>query len=70
VIAAGEDVHIEVDVYCGALTGLSVAEVEFDTEEAADAFEPPAWFGCEVTDDVRFKNQRLASEGAPTDAGE
>jgi CYTH domain-containing protein len=49
---------------------LSVAEVEFDTEEAADTFEPPAWFGREVTDDARFKNQRLASEGAPTDAGE
>ena len=57
-------------MYSGALTGLSVAEVEFATEDAADAFEPPAWFGREVTDDPRFKNQRLASEGAPADAGE
>jgi adenylate cyclase len=65
VIAAGEGLNIEVDIYSGALTGLSVAEVEFGTEEAADAFEPPAWFGREVTDDARFKNQRLASEGAP-----
>ena len=70
VIDAGEGLDIEVDVYSGALTGLMVAEVEFDTEEAADAFEPPAWFGREVTDDARFKNQRLASEGAPADAGE
>jgi adenylate cyclase len=70
VITAGEGVNIEVDVYSGALTGLSVAEVEFGTDEAADAFEPPAWFGREVTDDARFKNQRLASEGAPIDAGE
>ena len=62
--------NIEVDIYSGALTGLSVAEVEFATEDAADAFEPPAWFGREVTDDPRFKNQRLASEGAPADAGE
>jgi CYTH domain-containing protein len=69
VIGAGEGLNIEVDVYSGALTGLSVAEVEFDTEEAADAFEPPAWFGREVTDDARFKNQRLASMGAPADAG-
>jgi CYTH domain-containing protein len=68
VMAAGDGLDIEVDVYSGALTGLSVAEVEFDTEEAADAFEPPAWFGHEVTDDARFKNQRLASEGAPKDA--
>ena len=68
VMAAGDGLDIEVDVYSGALTGLSVAEVEFGTDEAADAFEPPAWFGQEVTDDGRFKNQRLASEGAPRDA--
>ena len=69
-IDAGEGLDIEVDVYSGALTGLVVAEVEFDTEEAADAFEPPSWFGREVTDDARFKNQRLASEGAPADPRE
>ena len=69
-IPAREDLNIELDVYSGALTGLSVAEVEFASEEAAGAFEPPAWFGPEVTDDSRYKNQRLASEGAPTDAGE
>ena len=64
-IPAGGGLNIELDVYSGALTGLSVAEVEFASEEEADAFEPPAWFGAEVTDDARFKNQRLASEGAP-----
>jgi CYTH domain-containing protein len=42
-----------------------VAEVEFDGEDAADAFEPPDWFGAEVTDDARYKNQRLACDGAP-----
>ena len=70
VMAAGDGLDIELDVYSGALTGLSVAEVEFGTEEAADAFEPPAWFGHEVTDDARFKNQRLASEGAPRTVGQ
>ena len=67
VIPAGSGLKIELDIYSGALTGLSMAEVEFASEEAADAFEPPAWFGAEVTDDARFKNQRLASEGAPPD---
>ena len=62
-----EDLNIELDVYSGDLTGLIVAEVEFSSETAADAFEPPTWFGREVTDDARYKNQRLASEGAPTD---
>jgi adenylate cyclase len=70
VIAASDGLNIEVDVYLGGLTGLSVAEVEFDTEAAADAFAPPAWFGREVTDDAGFKNQRLASEGIPANLGE
>jgi CYTH domain-containing protein len=56
---------IELDVYSGALTGLMVAEVEFPSEEAARAFVPPAWFGREVTNDSRYKNRRLATEGLP-----
>jgi adenylate cyclase len=62
----GEDGHlIELDVYTGALDGLVVAEVEFDSEEAAEAFAAPSWFGDDVTEDVRYKNQRLARDGAP-----
>jgi adenylate cyclase len=69
VIPAAGDLELEVDVYAGALAGLTVAEVEFAGEEQASAFEPPAWFGREVTDDARFKNQRLARDGVPGDAG-
>jgi adenylate cyclase len=56
---------IELDVYGGALTGLVIAEVEFASEDDADAFVAPAWFGPEVTDDERYKNQRLARDGVP-----
>jgi adenylate cyclase len=66
-IPAGGGLTIELDVYSGALTGLMVAEVEFGSEEEADAFEPPEWFGSEVTYDARLKNQRLACDGAPAD---
>ena len=55
-------------MFSGVLAGLMVAEVEFGSEDQADAFEPPEWFGAEVTDDARFKNQKLACEGAPADA--
>jgi len=61
-------VEIELDTYGGDLGGLVVAEVEFAGEAEADAFEPPAWFGPEVTDDKRFKNQRLAVDGRPDGA--
>jgi CYTH domain-containing protein len=66
-IPAGAGLTIELDVYSGALTGLIVAEVEFGSEEEADAFEPLEWLGSEVTDDARFKNQSLACDGAPAE---
>ena len=64
-IEADGGLTIELDVYAGALTGLVVAEVEFASEDDADAFAPPSWIGREVTEDKRYKNQRLACDGAP-----
>jgi adenylate cyclase len=64
-VPAHDDLTIEVDVYEGRLHGLVVAEVEFPDERRADAFEAPDWFGREVTDDARFKNQSLARAGRP-----
>ena len=64
-IPADDGLTIELDVYDGALAGLVVAEIEFDSEQAADAFSGPDWLGREVTEDSRYKNQRLACEGAP-----
>jgi adenylate cyclase len=64
-IPAQDGAVIELDVYTGDLDGLVVAEVEFDSDETAAAFVPPPWFAREVTDDPRYKNQRLACDGAP-----
>jgi CYTH domain-containing protein len=61
-------VEIELDTYGGDLEGLVVAEVEFPGEAEAEAFDAPAWLGREVTDDKRFKNQRLAVHGRPDEA--
>jgi adenylate cyclase len=60
-----DGVEIEVDVYEGDLEGLIVAEVEFDSEERARGFEPPAWLGDDVTGDERFLNENLAVNGVP-----
>jgi CYTH domain-containing protein len=60
-----DGLEIEVDVYEGDLEGLIVAEVEFDSEERARAFEPPAWLGDDVTGDERFLNENLAVNGVP-----
>ena len=63
-IRSGEHV-IELDVFGGDLDGLVIAEVEFPGTAALDAFEPPLWFGREVTDDSRYANAALAVDGLP-----
>ena len=52
---------VEIDVYHDRHEGLVVAEVEFDTEKAANDFQPPDWLGDDVTGDPRYSNQLLAS---------
>jgi CYTH domain-containing protein len=64
-LSSDDGLTIELDIYAGRLAGLTVAEVEFDSPEAADRFVPPPWFGREVTDDDRYKNRRLAVDGRP-----
>jgi adenylate cyclase len=62
-----DGLEIEVDVFEEELEGLIIAEVEFDSEEQARSFEPPAWLGDEVTGEERFLNESLAVAGAPVD---
>lgn len=57
----------ELDLFAGPLAGRRLVEVEFDTDDDAAAFEPPAWFGREVTDDGRYTNAALARAGWPDD---
>jgi adenylate cyclase len=59
-IPLGERV-VEIDVYHDRHEGLVVGEVEFDEEEMAKNFQPPAWLGDDVTGDPRYSNQLLAS---------
>ena len=60
----------ELDVFSGSLAGLELVEVEFDDDEQMAAFEPPAWFGRDVTDDDRFTNASLALAGDPRVGGQ
>jgi adenylate cyclase len=56
---------IELDVFRGVLAGLLIAEVEFPDDAAADAFEPPSWFGIEVTGRPEWSNSSLSRNGRP-----
>ena len=59
---SGEHVA-ELDVYEGTLAGLLTVEVEFDSEDTAQQFAPPEWFGREVTDQEQWSNAALARHG-------
>lgn len=61
----GHGLVAEVDLFAEALAGLVRIEVEFPSEAAAHAFEPPAWFGREVTGERAWSNAQLARRGRP-----
>lgn len=51
---------IELDEFEGDYEGLLMAEVEFTSEEDANSFEKPAWFGEEVTYDRKYHNSYMS----------
>ena len=55
----------ELDLYEGHLDGLATVEVEFPSEGEADGFEPPGWFGDELTGLAAWSNASLAVHGLP-----
>ena len=57
----------EVDRYEGDLDGLVTVEVEFASEADAARFEPPAWFGRELTGAPGWSNAALARHGRPAE---
>jgi adenylate cyclase len=58
---------VELDVFGGALGGLRIAEVEFDDEATAAAWDPPTWMGVELTGVPGWSNAELARHGRPAD---
>lgn len=54
------ELTIELDVFEEELAPLLLAEVEFETEEEANAFVPPEWFGEDVTYSTEYHNSTLS----------
>lgn len=59
--APGDDIalQIELDLF-ESPTKLVMAEVEFPDEASALAFQPPAWFDRDVTDDPAYHNSNMS----------
>lgn len=52
---------IELDIFDAPFADLVMAEVEFGTKDAAEAFLPPDWFGEDVTYRKEYHNSYMAT---------
>lgn len=55
------DLRIELDLFQEPFEELILIEVEFSTEEEANSFIPPDWFGEDVTYSKKYHNSYLSS---------
>ena len=55
-----DGLFIELDVFDGEYEGVLLAEVEFPTEEAANAYTAPEWFGEDVTYSTNYHNSTMS----------
>ena len=53
----------ELDRFEGELAGLLLVEVEFPSVEEMNAFEPPSWFGEDVSASPLYHNSVLSNGG-------
>lgn len=60
IIPEKEQLKIELDIFHGAHQGLILAEVEFPDEQTALQYQPPAWFGEDVTFSPQYHNSYLS----------
>lgn len=59
-IPLDDELVAELDYYLDDLSPLVTVEVEFKNLEDANTFIVPNWFGKEITEDVRYKNDNMA----------
>ena len=58
-IPLNETLTAELDIFDAPFAPLMLAEVEFSSEEEANSFVPPAWFGEDVTFSAKYHNSYL-----------
>ncbi len=57
-----EKYTIELDCFHDEYEHLVIAEVEFDCVDDANTFQPPCWFGKDVTFDPAYHNSSLSQK--------
>ena len=59
-ISLAGNLTIELDIFEAPYQDLQLAEIEFSSEDEANAFVPPHWFGEEVTYSSAYQNSTLS----------
>ena len=55
-----KELLIELDVFEGTYEGLYLSEIEFSSEDDANNFTPPNWFGEDVTFNGKYHNSKMS----------
>ena len=53
---------IELDLFEGPFKGITLAEVEFESEAQANSYIPPQWFGLDVTNSKEYHNSNMSKK--------
>ncbi len=57
---------IELDIFEGCFEGVAIAEVEFDSVDAANVWMAPEWFDQDVTFDKKYHNSVMSKADSKT----
>lgn len=59
-IPDGNGYTIDLDIFDGVFEGTVLAEVEFESIEAANSYTAPDWFSTDVTDNKDYHNSNMS----------
>jgi len=57
-----DNLIIELDIFEGLFSGITLAEVEFLSEAQANSYTPPEWFGQDVTNFNEYHNSNMSKK--------
>ncbi len=60
IILLDNNLKAELDIYEGNLKGFKNVEVEFNSIKEAEDFNPPDWFGKDITKNIKYTNAYLS----------
>jgi len=59
-IPTNDGLIIELDLFEGLFSGITLAEVEFESELQANSYTPPEWLGLDVTKFKEYHNSTMS----------